>query len=102
MYKSKNHAKYSLVVHLVFVVKYRYLLLITLGEEIKRLVSEAYTKHEYELIICEVHINHIHILLECKPKNSVGSVVKNLKQYTTYYLRQEHDDFISKFIYGES
>ncbi len=102
MYKSKNHAKHSLIVHLVFVVKYRYPLLIQLGEDVKRPVSEAYTKYKYELIVCEVDIDHIHILLEYKPKSSVSSVVKHLKQYTTYYLRQEHDDFISKFIYGES
>lgn len=100
MYKSKNHAKYSLVVHLVFVVKYRHPLLIKLGEKVKRLVSEACTKYEYELIVCEVDLDHIHILLGYKPKSSVSSVVKNLKQYTTYHLRQEYDDFISKFIYG--
>lgn len=27
MYKSKNHTKYSLIIHLVFVVKYRHPLL---------------------------------------------------------------------------
>lgn len=78
MYKRKNHEKYSLIIHLVFIVKYRYPLLIRLGKEVGRLIFEA----------CEY-----------KPKNSVSSVVKNLKQYTTYYLRQEYDDFISQFIY---
>lgn len=99
MHESKNHAKYNLVVHLVFVVKYRHLLLTSLKKEVKALVFKACKKYNYKLILCEIDTDHIYILLEYKPTESINSIVKNLKQYTTYYLRRKHDSFISKYIY---
>lgn len=100
MYKTKNHAKYSLIAHLIFVVKYRHPLLKYLGQDTKSLVKEACRRFGYNLISCMVHIDHIHILLEYRPSDSISSVVKSLKQYTTYHLRQVNDELISKYIYG--
>lgn len=100
MYVSKNHRKYDLTVHLIFVVKYRHKLLNVLGDHTKNLVKKACKKHNYELILTEVDKDHIHILLSYDPIESITSIVKNLKQYTTYYLRKTHNDYINKFIYG--
>lgn len=37
-YVSENHSKYLLMVHLIFVVKYRRNLLIKFGDEIKQIL----------------------------------------------------------------
>ena len=99
MYKSKNHAKYNLVVHFIFVVKYRHPLLRYLGQEVKSMINEGCKKYNYKLIQCEVDVNHTHILLEYGPTESISNIVKNLKQYTTYYLRRDYNVLISKYIY---
>ena len=100
MYESKNHAKYSLVVHLVFVVKYRHPLLIILGNKIEELIISTCKKYNYNLITCESHVDHVHILLSYNPTDSISSIVKNLKQYTTYYLRKTEGNLLFKHIYG--
>lgn len=100
MYESKNHAKYSLVVHLVFVVKYRHPLLIILSKEVKKLIISACKKYSYNLITCESHIDYVHILLSYSPTDSISSIVKNLKQYTTYHLRKTENGLLFKYIYG--
>lgn len=98
--QEKKPCKIQLNCSSSFCCEIQILIIDKLGEEVKRLVFEDCAKYEYGLIVYEVDIEHIHILLEYKPKNSMNSVVKNLKQYTTYHLKQEYDDFISKFIYG--
>lgn len=79
MYESKNHTKYSLVVHLVFVVKYRHPLLIILSKKIEELIISACRKYNYNLIACESHIDHVHLLLSYSPADSVSSIVKKFK-----------------------
>ena len=100
MYKSRHHTKYSLAIHLVFVCKYRHKLLSRLGDIVKNLVAEACKIHGYELVTQEVDEDHIHILLKHNPQTSVTDIVRNLKSYTTYHIRRQHDDYISKYIWG--
>lgn len=50
MYKTKNRAKYSLIAHLVFVVKYRHPLLKYLDQDTKFLVNKACRRFDYNLI----------------------------------------------------
>ena len=42
----------------------------------------------------------MHILLSYSPVNIISSIVKDLKQYTTYYLRKTEGDLLFKYIYG--
>ena len=48
---------------------------------------------KYSLIVC-------FILLRYSLADSVSSIVKDLKQYTTYCLRKTEDNFPFKYIYG--
>lgn len=61
-----------LMVHLIFVCKYRRNLLTTLGEEVKSC---------FTIIEMEVDVDQVHILLSYEPKFSVLEVVRLLKQF---------------------
>ena len=100
MYKSKTHSKYSLTVHLVFVCKYRHKFLLKLGDVVKSLIVKACNIYGYDLIVQEVHKDHIHILLKYRPQDSITNIVRNLKSYTTYYIRKYHNNYVSKYIWG--
>lgn len=89
-----------MLVHLVFVVKYRHKLLIKLGDYTKKLVKEVCEKYNYELVVCEVDKDHIHMLINYDPVESISNIVKNIKQYTTYNLRKHHNNYINRYIYG--
>ena len=51
-YRSKNHSKYLIMYHIIFVCKYRKKLLITLGDEIKNIIFNIQKKYldEFERI----------------------------------------------------
>ena len=87
-YRSKNHSKYLIMYHIIFVCKYRKKLLITLGDEIKNIIFDIQKKYsdEFEIIEMEVDKDHIHILIETNPKTNLLKLIKNLKQITTYRI----------------
>ena len=53
-YVSKNHGKYMLMVHFIFVVKYRRNLLIKFGDEIKQIFYDIAKKKDIVIVEMEV------------------------------------------------
>ena len=53
-YVSENHSKYLLMVHLIFVVKYRRNLLIKFGDEIKQIFYDIAKKKDIVIVEMEV------------------------------------------------
>ena len=58
-YVSENHSKYLLMVHLIFVVKYRRNLLIKFGDEIKQIFYDIANEKDIVIVEMEVDKNHI-------------------------------------------
>lgn len=83
---SKNRAKYLLLVHLIFVVKYRKKLLIRYGNDVKQKIIELATKNDFEIDTIEVDKDHIHLLVAYEPKVSISQIVAVLKGETTHDL----------------
>ena len=56
-YRSKNHSKYLIMYHIIFVCKYRKKLLITLGDEIKNIIFNIQKKYLDEFEIIEIGVD---------------------------------------------
>lgn len=101
-YKRSAHAKYSLKAHIIFVTKYRKALFTNnnLSKEIKEYFYNAANKYEYIISEIETDKDHIHILLEYTPKDSISNIVKILKQYTTYQMWKYHKEYLSELYWN--
>lgn len=95
-YKRGGHSKYSLSVHLIFVIKYRKILFgyTKLNDDIKQYLFDASNKYEYTILEMETDEDHIHILLSYSPDVKVSAIVKELKQYSTYQMWLHHSDIL--------
>ena len=101
-YVSRNHSKYYLKVHLIFVCKYRKKLLINNFDNIvKNINLEISYRSNFIIDILETDEDHIHMLLSYPPKLSVTSIVRKLKQETTIYLWKNYPKFLSKHFWKE-
>ena len=102
-YVSKNHSKYLLMVHLIFVVKYRKPLLKNLGEEVKNLFSQIANEKGYSIIEMEADVDHIHLLVQYPPTISVVEMVSSFKQLSTYRIwrRKQNKDFLTHHFWNE-
>ena len=93
-YVSESHSKYLLMVHLIFVVKYRRNLLIKFGDEIKQIFYDIAKEKDIVIVEMEVDKNHIHLLVHYKPTMSVLDLVRWFKQISTYRLWRQNNNMM--------
>ena len=80
MYKSKNHSKYSLKVHLVFVVKYiKKIINKDIDCFLKTKVRQIEEMSDFRVELIETYKDHMHLLIDYDPKVSVLQIVRRLK-----------------------
>ena len=93
-YVSRNHSKYLLMCHLIFVCKYRKKLLIKYGEEIKHLFYDIAEEKDLNIIEMEVDKDHIHTLVQYPPTKSILEIVRCFKQMSTYRIWRQNNNQI--------
>jgi len=100
---SKNRKKCNLKIHLVMVTKYRKRLFI--NDELNlfmknqmKLISMRYT---FIIVEMESDINHMHLLITYPPTVTVSSIVRLLKQQSTYNIWLEFETILQNEFYKE-
>jgi putative transposase len=95
-YNSTNHSKHYLKCHLIFLCKYRKKLLIgQLKDDIKQLLLNITSNSDFEIEVFESDLDHIHFLIGYLPKLSITSIVRKLKQESTYHIwRSPHRNYL--------
>ncbi|MDY2944836.1 MAG: IS200/IS605 family transposase [Lachnospiraceae bacterium] len=103
-YHHRGHSKTKLLVHLVFVTKYRKLILTgSFGIDVKQILFEAAKRHQWYIQAMETDKGHIHILLQYPPGDSIRHIVSILKQESTYYIwRTHHHKILAQHYWAES
>ena len=102
-YITKNHSKYLIMVRLIFVCKYRKHLLVPFGTQIKELMIEIAEENDFEIIEMEVDKDHVHVLVNYNPTQSILEIVRLLKQVSTYRLWRTNDNhrYLQKHFWKE-
>jgi putative transposase len=100
-YHSKNHAKFLILYYLIFVCKYRKALLETLGDTVKAIFVEISFSSQFSLEEMEVDRDHIHCLVQSEPTISPASIVRRLKQESTYTLWQQYTPLLKQHFWKE-
>jgi putative transposase len=100
-YSAKNHAKFLILYHLIFVCKYRKKLLIRSGDETKRIFEDSATRSDFSFEALEVDQDHIHCLVKSEPRISPLAIVRKLKQESTVRLWRAHERELKKHFWKE-
>jgi len=102
MYKSKNHSKYSLKAHLIFVVKYRKPLLTSdISCAVKTKFLQIAERSNFDIELVETDKDHIHLLTDYEPKVSILQIVRRLKQKSIYMMWQNYKSLLKKHFWKE-
>lgn len=102
-YFKTNHSKHCLKCHLIFVCKYRKELLVNkLKNDMKQIFLDIESNSNFKIEVFESDADHIHFLIQYVPRLSIASIVRKMKQESTYRIwRTEHKDFLSKHFWKE-
>lgn len=78
--KRTSHAVYDLKYHMVWVPKYRKMILKgDLAKRIKEVFAEVAERYEFEIDTMEVKDDHVHLFLSAPPRYSPARVVQIIK-----------------------
>ena len=100
-YKSLNHRKYRLQYHIIFSTKYRKKILDGIKDPLFESFHRSETLGDYSgkwnIEKMNIDKDHIHFLISAQPEVPISSVIKIMKQTTTYDVYQKCFDYMTKF-----
>lgn len=97
------HRVYSLIYHLIFVVKYRqpvFLENIGIIEDTKTKIVELSKNFEVKVVEIECGIDHIHLLISVKPTLDIPKYINTIKGHSSHFLRKHYNSFLQDKLWG--
>jgi len=68
-YETRNHSKFLLMYHVIFVCKYAKEILEPISEELKQIMFGDFRRIGFEILEMETDKDHIHFLIKERAKN---------------------------------
>lgn len=99
-YVRTSHSKHCLMVHLIFVCKYRKQLLIKCGNLVKQFLYDISDEHNLNVVEMEVDKDHIHMMINSVPKLSPLMIVRVLKQQSTQIIYGQYHAELKKYLWN--
>ncbi|BAY47297.1 transposase IS200-family protein [Scytonema sp. HK-05] len=100
--RKASHSVFSVRLHFVFVTHYRRKALnAKMLDRLKEMVEQVSNKMDCQLIEFNGESDHVHILLDFHPRNSIAAVVGSLKSSTTRMLKKEFPEEVKKYYWGK-
>ena len=102
IYQHRRHNKNLLMVHLIFVTKYRKKFIVgDVRDSVKQYMYDTCQKYHWYIRRMETDKDHIHILLQYNPTDSITAIVRTLKQYSTYCIWKDYRPLLRQYYWKE-
>lgn len=101
-YQHRRHNKNLLMAHIILVTKYRKKLFFgKFRNDTKQYLYNICVRKHWYIKRMETDKDHIHILLQYNPTNSITGIVSMLKQYSTYQAWKHHKTLLCRNYWKE-
>ncbi|MFH1461713.1 MAG: IS200/IS605 family transposase [bacterium] len=101
-YWSGAHTKHRLMIHIVWIPKYRKRILKgALAIRIKELLEECADVHRWKIEELNIQLDHVHIVVQFRPDVSVSKMVQMFKGKSSRKVRAEFPE-LEEFYWGDS
>jgi len=101
-YWRGEHTRHRLQYHLVWTPKYRKRVLRgKIAVRLKELIYEGCRMNEWWTEEINIQPDHVHLLIQLKPRNSVSEAVNILKGGSSRVIRKEFPE-LEEFLWGDS
>jgi len=98
--KRTSHAVYDLKYHMVWVPKYRKIILKgDLAKRIKEVFAEIAERYEFEIDTMEVKDDHVHLFLSAPPRYSPARIVQIIKSISAKRVFKQFPE-VKKELWG--
>lgn len=99
--KSGRGYVYSIQYHIVWCVKYRHKIITPkIEKSLIEILRKIANDNEFEIIEINTDLDHIHLLIDCKPQHYIPNIIKALKGVSARLLMLEYGDELKKKLWG--
>lgn len=100
--QHRRHNKNLLMAHIILVTKYRKRILFRdIRDDVKQSLFEICCRHHWYIVRMETDKDHIHLLLQYPPMDSITRIVTTIKSYSTYHMWRKHHKQLSGHYWKE-
>ena len=97
MYQRDEHRVHLIVYHLIWCPKRRKPILVgKLKDRCQELIEDKCKAKGWTLLTLAIQPDHLHLFVRAWPSDSAAEVIKELKGYTSFFLRKEFDPILKK------
>jgi putative transposase len=97
-YRKTTHSKYDLKVHIIWVTKYRYNVLVdAVKGRIRDLLRQICDANDIQIIRGHVGKDHVHMYISYPPHLSLTAIVKSLKGRSSRRIQDEFPQLGKKY-----
>ncbi|MBD5135469.1 MAG: IS200/IS605 family transposase [Lachnospiraceae bacterium] len=97
-YRKSSHCTYDIKYHLVWITKYRKLVITEkIALRTRELIRIVYQSNEVEILARNVGSDHIHLLVSVPPHLSASKLVQYIKGNTSRKLQMEYKELNRQF-----
>ena len=92
---------YSIQYHIVWCVKYRHKILTPkIEKSLIKILNKIAEDNEFSILEINTDLDHIHLLIDCKPQHYIPNIIKALKGVSARLLMLEYKDELKKKLWG--
>jgi putative transposase len=96
--RKGSHSVFSVKLHFVFVTRYRRkAITVEMLTRMKEMFSQVCKTMDCVLLEFNGEADHVHLLVDFHPKNSISAVAGSLKACTSRAMRKEFSEHLSSF-----
>ena len=92
---------YSIQYHIVWCVKYRHKIPTSkIEKSLIEILNKIAEDNEFSITEINADLDHIHLLIDCKPQHYIPNIIKALKGVSARLLMLEYKDEFKKKLWG--
>ena len=99
--KSGRGYVYSIQYHIVWCVKYRHKIITPkIEKSLMEILNKISSYNEFTILEINTDLDHIHLLIDCKPQHYIPNIIKALKGVSARLLMLEYGTELKKKLWG--
>ena len=99
--KSGRGYVYSIQYHIVWCVKYRNKIITPkIEKSLIEILQKIASDNEFSIVEVNTDLDHIHLLIDCKPQHYIPNIIKALKGVSARLLMLEYNVELKKKLWG--
>lgn len=95
--KSGRGGVYSIQYHIVWCVKYRHKIITEqIEKSLKAILIKISLDNGFTIMEMNTDLDHIHLLIDCKPQHYIPNIIKALKGVSARLLMMEYGNILKR------